>query len=241
MTAPATPLDAATLSTRDAPAPHGGGPILIHDTRPDPATPPAAAVIMLHGRGASARDILSLSPMLGVPDVAYVAPQAASSTWYPLSFLAPIPANQPGIDSAHALIESLLVRLNRAGVPTERIALMGFSQGACLACDHARRFPRRYGAIIALTGGVIGPESTVFAPRGDLAQTPVFLSASDPDPHVPATRVRATADLFAAMNGAVQTRFYPGMPHTVCDDAIQAARAMIQRITRDRGPTRSTA
>lgn len=225
-----TPLDASTLSTGDAPKPHGGSPVLIRDTRRDPTTPPATAVIMLHGRGASAHDILGLAPLIGVEDVVYVAPQAAGNSWYPRSFLAEIDQNQPGIDSAHGVVEALIGKLNDAGVATRQIVLMGFSQGACLASDHAFRFPRRYGAIVALTGGVIGPPGAAFAPSGDLAGTPIFLGTSDPDPHVPVARVRETAELLVAMGASVDTRLYPYMGHIVSDDQIDAARSMIASI-----------
>lgn len=227
-------LDASTMSTGDAPKPHGGGPVLIRDARGDSTKPPTAAVIMMHGRGASARDILSLAPALGVGGVVYLAPHAAGNSWYPRSFLAPIAENQPGIDSAHGVIEALIARLGAIGVGADRVVLLGFSQGACLASDHAYRYPRRYGAVVAMTGGVIGPEGTVFAPSGDLDGTPVFLGASDPDPHVPASRVRETAALLSGMGAKVEMRFYPGLPHAVCDDEIEVARAMIEAVVGDR-------
>lgn len=224
-------FDASSLSTADATKPHGGGQVFIRDTRSDTTKAPNAAVVMLHGRGASARDILSLAPAIGVDEVVYLAPHATGNSWYPRSFLSEIAENQPGIDSAHNVIESLLARLADQGVPADRVAILGFSQGACLASDHAMRCARRYGAIIALTGGVIGPEGTSFAPKGDLAGTPVFLGANDPDPHVPSWRVRETAELLRQMGGNVETRFYPGLPHSVCDDEIDVAREMIARIT----------
>ncbi len=221
-------LDASTMSTGNAPKPHGGGPVLIRDTRKDSSRAPAAAVILLHGRGASARDIMSLAPEIGVDEVVYLAPHATGNSWYPRSFLAPIGENQPGIDSAHGVIEALIAGLGEVGVAADRVALLGFSQGACLASDHAMRFPRRYGAIIALTGGVIGPEGTTFAPAGDLLGTPVFLGANDPDPHVPASRVRETASVLGAMGARVEMKFYPGLPHSVCEDEIEVARGMIE-------------
>lgn len=223
-------FDASTMSTGDAPKPHGGGPVLIRDTRSDSTKAPAAAVILMHGRGASARDILGLAPEIGVEDVVYLAPHATGNSWYPRSFLSAIADNQPGIDSAHGVIEALIARLGTIGVAADRVALLGFSQGACLASDHAMRFPRRYGAIIVLTGGVIGPEGTRFAPSGDLLGTPVFLGANDPDPHVPASRVRETSQVLDAMGAKVAMKFYPGLPHSVCEDEIEVARGMIEAI-----------
>lgn len=230
-------FDASTLATGDAPKPHGGGPVLIRDTRSDSSKAPAAAVILMHGRGASARDIMGLAPEIGVDEVVYLAPHATGNSWYPRSFLSAIDDNQPGIDSAHGVIEALIARLGAIGVATDRIVLLGFSQGACLASDHAMRFPRRYGAIIALTGGVIGPEGSVigpegaeFAPSGDLLGTPVFLGANDPDPHVPASRVRETAEVLGAMGAKVEMKFYPGLPHSVCEDEIEVARGLIEAI-----------
>jgi predicted esterase len=223
-------FDASTLATGDAPKPHGGGAVLIRDTRSDSSKAPAAAVILMHGRGASARDIMSLAPEIGIDEVVYLAPHAAGNSWYPRSFLSAIDDNQPGIDSAHGVIEALIARLGAIGVAADRVVLLGFSQGACLASDHAMRFPRRYGAIIALTGGVIGPEGTQFARAGDLLGTPVFLGANDPDPHVPASRVRETAGVLGAMGAKVEMKFYPGLPHSVCEDEIEVARGLIEAI-----------
>lgn len=229
-------LDARALSTGEAPKPHGGGPVLLRDARRDSSKPPTAAVIMMHGRGASARDIMGLAPAIGVGEVVYLAPHAAGNTWYPRSFLSPIAENQPGIDSAHGVIEALIARLGAIGVPSDRVVLLGFSQGACLASDHAMRFPRRYGAIIALTGGVIGPEGMRFVSSGDLGGTPVFLGANDPDPHVPAWRVRETAEVLGGMGASVEMTFYPGLPHMVCDEEVDVAREMVRRVAEAAGP-----
>ncbi len=196
-------------------------------TRASSLPRPTAAVILLHGRGASARDIMSLAPAINLPSLLFVAPHAAGGTWYPQSFLAPISQNQPGIDSAHAVIESLLLQLEQAGIPPTRVALMGFSQGACLTLDHACRFPRRYGAVIACTGGIIGPPGTPFPSAGDLAQTPVFIGANDPDPHVPWARVQQSAEHLRALGGDVDLRRYPGQPHAVLPDEIDAGRELL--------------
>ena len=187
-----------------------------------------AAVVMIHGRGASADSILSLYPLLDAPDVTALAPQAAGHTWYPQSFLAPLEANQPYLDSALGKIESVVAELIDRGIPSERIAILGFSQGACLATEFAARHPRRYGAVMGLTGGLIGPDGTPRAYAGSLAGTRVFLGTSDPDPHVPFARVEETRDVLERLGATVELRRYPGMPHTINEDEIEACRALLQ-------------
>lgn len=216
-----------TLHTQSLPGPHGGARLLVGAT----GASPQAALILLHGRGASAEDIASIVPALGVDGFHTIAPDATGSTWYPQSFLAPGDANRAGVDSAHALIESLIAQCAAQGVPPERVALLGFSQGACLTCDHGLRFPRRYGALIAFTGGVIGPLGSRFEPTGDLAGTPVFLGANDPDPHVPWSRVEETAGLFRTMGANVDLRRYPLRPHAVLPEEIEAARSLLRSLT----------
>jgi phospholipase/carboxylesterase len=213
--------------TVDAPKPHGGGIVLTAGERERPS----AAAIFLHGRGASAEDILSLAPALAGPGLLALAPQASGHSWYPASFLSPIETNSLGIDSAHGVIESLIASLVGAGIATERIAIVGFSQGACLASDHAYRFPRRYGAIVAFTGGLIGPPETTFPPTGELLGTPVFLGSNDPDPHVPWTRVEKTAEALRAMGASVDLRRYPNRPHAVQPEAIAPVRALLAAMT----------
>jgi predicted esterase len=190
-------------------------------------------IVMLHGRGASAESILSLFPELNVVDgLAAVAPQAASGTWYPQSFLAPPAMNQPYLDSALRKVESLVADLIARGIQSERIAILGFSQGACLATEFVARHPRRYGAVMALTGGLIGPDGTPREYAGSLAGTPVFLGANDPDPHVPFARVEETRDVLQRMGATAELRRYPGMPHTINEDEIEACRELLQALTR---------
>ena len=186
-----------------------------------------AAMVMVHGRGGSADDILTLSEELLLPGFAYVAPQAAGHTWYPNSFLAPIGSNQPFLDSALRRIESLVADLLNRGVAGERIALLGFSQGACLVTEFAARHPRRYGGVVAFSGGLIGPPGTPRDYAGSLDGTPVFLGCSDVDFHIPAERVRESADVMRRLGGDVTMRLYPGMGHLVNEDEIDAVRAML--------------
>jgi predicted esterase len=189
-----------------------------------------AAMILVHGRGATAESILQLARELDRPDFAYLAPQAAGHTWYPHSFLAPIEENQPWLSSALGLLASAVERVLGAGIPVERLLLLGFSQGACLTLEFTARHARRYGGVAGLTGGLIGPDGTPRDYPGSLAATPVFLGASDPDPHVPRARVEETADVLAGMGARVTTRLYPGMPHTVNQDELDHVRAMMDAV-----------
>jgi predicted esterase len=182
---------------------------------------------MVHGRGASAESIATLVQPLDALALPVVAPQATGNTWYPLSFLAPMEQNEPGITSGIALIESLVRQLEGEGVPASRIGLLGFSQGACLTLEYSARHARRYGAVIAFSGGLIGPPGTPRDYTGSLDGTPVFLGCSDVDSHVPAARVRETAEVLTKFGATVDLRLYPGMPHTVNDDEIAAARDLL--------------
>ena len=206
---------------------HQAQPALTAGPAPEKA---AATLILLHGRGALAEDILALHRLIDIDSLAAIAPQAANHTWYPLSFLSPLPSNQPHLDSALARIESIVVDLIARGAPSEKIAILGFSQGACLTSEFLARFPRRYGAAMALTGGLIGPPGTPRDYAGSLAGTPVFLGANDPDPHVPFARVRETETVLHRMGAAVEVRRYPGLPHSVNQDEIEVCRAMLQAL-----------
>jgi predicted esterase len=189
-----------------------------------------AVLVLLHGRGATAESVLSLYAALNLPTIAAVAPQAAGNTWYPHSFLAPIEANQPFLDSALRRVEAIVGGLIARGIPSERIALLGFSQGACLTSEYVARQPRRYGGLIALTGGLIGPPGTRRDYEGSLDGMPAFLGSGDPDPHVPFDRVEETAAVFKKMGAEVDLRRYPNMPHTINDDEFSAARSLLARI-----------
>ncbi len=187
----------------------------------------SGAIVLLHGRGASAEDILGLVNKFQMPGIAYLAPEAAGHTWYPYSFLAPIERNEPWLSSALELVAAILEKLNSSGQPSGKVALMGFSQGACLATEFVARNPKRYAGLVAFTGGLIGPEGTPFPHSGDLDGTPCFLGAGDPDPHVPWERVKESASALSAMGGKVTLKRYPGMPHTICDDEISEAKKLL--------------
>ena len=205
-------------------APHQGQPVRTAGVPLDQAS---AAMVMVHGRGATAASILTLAPALDVPGFAYLAPQAGGNTWYPQSFLAPIQSNEPGITSGIQAIEDVLTQLTAAGIPRERTMLLGFSQGACLALEFAARHARRYGGIAGLSGGVIGPDGTPRNYAGSLEDTPVFLGCSDVDPHIPAQRVRETGEVLRRLGGQVTMRLYPGMGHLINEDEIDAVRRIM--------------
>lgn len=185
------------------------------------------AMILLHGRGATAGDILTLANEFQRADVAYLAPQAANHTWYPYGFLEPIGRNEPGLSSGLAFIADLLGTLEEQDLPTEQVILLGFSQGACLAMEFTARQARRYAGLIGLSGGLIGPSIEKERYTGDLADTPVFLGCSDMDPHIPKARVLETAEVMRSLGGQVTERLYPNMPHTVNRDEIDRIKTML--------------
>jgi predicted esterase len=187
-----------------------------------------AAVIMLHGRGADAADILGLSRVIGREDIVYVAPEAAGHTCYPYSFLSPVERNEPGRSSALGVISLLVRTLGEAKMPPEKIAILGFSQGACLATEFVARNPRRYGGAFALSGGLIGETIRPGDYSGSLDGTPVFLGCSDVDPHIPAERVKQSAEILRTLGGKVTEKIYPGMGHTIVEDEIEHVRRMIE-------------
>jgi phospholipase/carboxylesterase len=188
-------------------------------------------MIAVHGRGASAQDILGLAREVAPDDVACLAPEAAGSTWYPYSFLAPIPQNEPGISSGLRVIAGLVDAAGTQGVPPARIVVLGFSQGACLTLEFAARHARKYAGIVALSGGLIGPPGTPRDYAEGMDGTPVFLGCSDVDAHIPVTRVRESAEVFRRIGAAVDERIYRGMGHTVNEDELETVRALLQ----DRG------
>ena len=190
----------------------------------------SAAMIMIHGRGASAEDILYLAHELDAPDVAFLAPQAANATWYPNRFIAPVAANEPWLSSALQVVDDLVGSLVAAGIAHDKIFLLGFSQGGCLATEYAARNPRRYAGVIGLSSGLIENGDQPRAYTGTLDGTPVLLGCSDVDFHIPLARVERTAQIFADLGAAVDTRIYPGMDHTVNQDEIDAVQHLIERI-----------
>jgi predicted esterase len=204
--------------------PHAGQPIRHLGPQPGDAR---LTAILIHGRGASAGDILSLAQEFGTTDIAYLAPEAAGHSWYPYSFLTPMAKNEPGLSSALGVLATLTSALQGQRIPPERIVMMGFSQGACLTLEFAARNAKHYAAIIGLSGGLIGPPGTPRNYTGTLAQTPVFLGCSDIDPHIPVERVRESAEVFRGLGASVDERIYRGMGHTVNADEIEAVRKLL--------------
>jgi predicted esterase len=205
--------------------PHGNQPV--PHLGPELADARLAA-ILVHGRGASAEDILSVAHELMLPDIAYFAPQATGHTWYPYSFLAPIPHNEPWISSGLKKLSSLIESFRGEGFDADRVALLGFSQGACLALEFAARHARRYAAVVGFSGGLIGPSGTPRQYAGSMDGTPVFLGCSDVDPHIPLERVHETAEVFQRLGARVDKRIYPGMGHLINHDELDAARTLIE-------------
>lgn len=209
-------------------SPHRGQPVLAAGR---PLAEADAAMVLVHGRGGSAEDILGLSAELHRPELAYLAPQAAGHTWYPYGFMAPLAHNEPGLSSALEVLGDLVAHLvhpdGGGGIPAERIVLLGFSQGACLTLEFAARNAKRWGGVVALSGGLIGPPGTPREYPGSLAGTPVFLGCSDRDPHIPRERVDESARIFETMGATVTERIYPAMGHTINEDEIEFVREMI--------------
>ena len=178
-------------------------------------------LIMLHGRGGTAEDILGLSSYLAVSDFALVAPQATNHTWYPYSFMAPPRENEPWLSSAVSLVNEIVNDTKAKGVDTSNIYLLGFSQGACLMLEAVTRQATRYGGLIAFTGGLIGDKLYMENYAGDFSGTPVFIGTSDPDPHVPVERVNASAAVLTGMHASVTKKIYRNMGHTISADEIE--------------------
>jgi phospholipase/carboxylesterase len=192
-----------------------------------PLQPDSKVLIMLHGRGGSADDIISLSSHLDVKQFTLLAPEATNHSWYPYSFLAPTAQNEPWLSSALQLIKDLVQELLEKGISSEHIFFLGFSQGACLTLEFVTRNATRYGGVVAFTGGLIGDRIYNENYRGDFQNTPVFIGTSDPDPHVPVERVHASSSILKSMNAAVTEKVYPGMGHTINQDEIENANKLV--------------
>jgi predicted esterase len=204
---------------------HRDVPVLGAGSQLDDAS---VAMIMIHGRGSSANNILSLADEFGpTPGVAYLAPQANSNTWYPYSFLRPLNENEPALSSALRVMSGLIAEIEAVGIPSDKIFLLGFSQGACLATEFAARNARRYGGVFGLSGGLIGDETAPRDYSGSLAGTPVFLGCSDKDSHIPLARVQHTTQVMQRLGADVTERIYPNMGHTVNDDEITFIRSQL--------------
>jgi phospholipase/carboxylesterase len=200
--------------------PHGTQAIVSMGT---PLADAAGVLILLHGRGGTAEDILGLGEAIAPEKWAMLAPQASGNSWYPLSFLAPREQNEPYLTSALGRVQAAVDTALAAGVAAEKIVIGGFSQGACLATEFVGRNPRRYAALLAFTGGLIGPLGAPIQLTGDLAGTPVLLSSGDPDPHVPWARVQQSAELLQGIGGRVTIRRYPGKLHSVAGEELRSA------------------
>jgi len=184
-------------------------------------------LIMLHGRGAPAEDILGLASHLSVKGFALIAPQATNYTWYPYSFLVPPKQNEPWLSSALKILDELVNDINKAGIPSDKIFFAGFSQGACLTLEFVTRNARKWGGVAAFTGGLIGDKLYTENYKGDFQGTHIFIGSSDPDPHVPVERVKKTTQILKSMNASVTDMIYPGMGHTISGEEIALADRVI--------------
>lgn len=194
----------------------------------EPLETARAVMLMLHGRGASAQDILGLAQELPRDGFCFLAPQAANATWYPFPFMQPLEKNEPWLSSALNLIDALVQRARAANIPNEKIFLLGFSQGACLALEYAARHAQKYGGIVGLSGGLVGPDGTPRDYDGSFDGTPVFLGCSDVDFHIPKERVMEARAVFTRMGAEVTMRLYPNMEHTVNEDELEFVKTMLQ-------------
>ena len=208
---------------------HQGQPIL---TAGMPLNEARAALIMIHGRGATADSILSLTNEFDVYGFAYLAPQAVNNTWYPFRFLEPIERNEPWLSSALQIVDDLVAHGIAAGIPAEHIMLLGFSQGACLTLEYAARHAQRYGGVIGLSGGLIGPDQTPRNYDGSFGGTPIFIGCSDVDFHIPLDRVHEAARVLSQLDGDVTTRIYPNLDHTINQDEIDHVDELMLAIPR---------
>lgn len=206
--------------------PHQNQPVYAAGEKLDDAS---AVMILLHGRGATAEDILSLSAYLTQPGLAFLAPQAEGYTWYPNRFLFPVEQNEPHLSAALGVVDYLVKYAEERGIPSEKIFIAGFSQGACLASEYVIRNPKKYGGLLVFSGGYIGALNGTRQPEGDLNGTPAFLGCSDIDPHIPLQRVKDTTALLKAMGAEVTESIYPNMGHTINDDEIEQARDLLSK------------
>jgi len=195
----------------------------------EPLTAARAAMVLLHGRGATAEDIMTLAAEVERPGWAYLAPQASGNAWYPNPFTAPLESNEPYLSAALDMVSKLVERVE-AHVPAQRIILLGFSQGACLTLEWAARNARRYGAVVGLSGGLIGPDGTPRDYPGTFDATPLFLGCSDVDPHIAMHRVVEAGEVYKRMGADVAVRFYPGMAHTVSVEELDQVLALVASI-----------
>lgn len=208
---------------------------IFHQTRPlfsagKPLADAKAAMILIHGRGATAPSILELAKELYRPDLAYLAPQAAGNTWYPYSFLSPIAQNEPYLSSALQTVAEVVRQVNEAGIASDKIIIGGFSQGACLATEFAARNGQPFGGLLVFSGGLIGPPGTPRNYPGNLGGMPVFIGCSNVDFHIPEERVHETAEVLTRMGAVVDKQIYPNMGHTIVQDEIERAQKIVAHL-----------
>lgn len=207
--------------------PHKDQPILQMGAPPEEAQ---GAMVLLHGRGASAEDILYLSAELDVPGFHFIAPQAAAYSWYPRRFLDPNTSNEPWLTSALKVVKRCLDHLTANGIAPEKIILLGFSQGGCLALEYAARNPQRYGGVVGLSGGLIGSDEEQVEREGGLLGTPVFMGCSQDDPHIPQDRFEDAARILASMGADVTARLYPDLGHGINQDELDFTRRIMNSL-----------
>jgi len=207
--------------------PHRGQPIL---RAGKPINEASAAMILLHGRGATAENILQLASELPHPEMVYLAPQAFRNSWYPYSFLSPLEQNEPDLSSALGVLGELINYIEQAGIPADKLIIGGFSQGACLSAEFAARHPQRYGGVLVFSGGLIGPPDISRTYEGSLANSPIFLGCSDIDFHIPKERVQESTTIFKQMGANVTERIYPNMGHTINFDEIEQAQQIVKGV-----------
>lgn len=185
------------------------------------------ALILLHGRGASAESMLSLSEHIDMPGTAFLAPQATNRSWYPYSFLAPPAENQPALDSALNVIDDLVKEIFDQGITLDNVYFLGFSQGACLSLEYAGRYAAGYGGVVAFTGGLIGDTVLKSNYIGNFKDTPILITTGDPDPHVPLSRVEESVEILDALNASVTLKVYKGRQHTIQTEEIELAQKLV--------------
>jgi phospholipase/carboxylesterase len=186
-----------------------------------------AAMIMMHGRGALAESVLEFAGVFAQPEIAFLAPRASGSSWYPYSFMAPLEQNEPALSQALATVARAVSHVGGYGFAPDRIVLLGFSQGGCLTLEYAAQNAQRYGGVVGLSAGLIGPPGTPRNYPGSLLDTPVFMGCSDMDPHIPLARVQESTAVLRRLNGDLTERIYPSMGHTINDDEVKHIRSIL--------------
>ncbi len=220
----------SNFDTDGVDGPHAGQPVV---TSGAPLPDATVAMVLVHGRGATARSILELANEFDYDDVAFIAPQAAQNTWYPQSFLAPLESNQPSLSSALELLGALVSDIDSAGIPADRTFLLGFSQGACLTSEFVARNAHEYGGVAAFSGGLIGPDGVPREYEGSLDDTPVYLGCGDHDPHIPVERVHETEEVLTGLGGSVTERIFDGMGHGVVPEEVAHVDRMLNGLYND--------